>query len=53
MLISMLNWASSVWKSGSAIKVQDLVVDHRRVSPAIGQVQLDLEAHAAALGVEA
>ena len=48
----MLNWASSVWKSGSADQLQDLLVDHRRVAGRVGEVELDLEAHAAPLGVE-
>ena len=48
-LISMLNWPSSVTKSGSAIASSTSRVAHRRVRPSrVDQVELDLQAgHAA------
>ena len=53
MLISMLNWPSSVTKSGSAMRSSTRSVRERRIAGLVGEVELDLEADRAAVGVEA
>ena len=49
----MLNWPSSVWKSGSAIASSDLGVLQRRVAVLVDEVELDLEPGHRVVGVEA